>query len=68
MSNPEQEFYDSLKKKSVKELVDRAEDIEISMNDQEIELNMIRNLLINRGEEIPEHFITDFEYHRFYRK
>ena len=69
MTNAEQGFYDTLKKKSARELVGRAEDIEISMNDLDIELGMIRNLLINRGKtKVPGHFVTDFVYGRFYQR
>jgi hypothetical protein len=64
----EQEFYEFLKGLSNDILVERVKQIEISRHNQDIELNMLHNLLINRGVGISGNYIRDFEYRKFYQK
>jgi hypothetical protein len=63
--NPEQDFYDNLKKKSDNELSERAKELEISTWNEEIELNMIRNIMISRNTPLPE-FLIAVEPYKFY--
>ena len=66
MSN-EQDFHNFLKGLTSDSLIQRAKDIEISTFNQEIEQHMIRNILLNRGLYVPTHFVSDFEYGKFYK-
>jgi hypothetical protein len=62
----EQNFYNDLKKKSIPELVKRIREIEIITYNLKRECDMIRNILILMGEDVPSHYITDFEWGKFY--
>jgi hypothetical protein len=64
MDNPEQEYYNSLKKLSTEELIERARREQIDMFNAEIRLNMINNLLINRGKDVRETYVF-FEPYKF---
>jgi len=64
----EQDFYNFQQSLSDDILVERIKEIEISAHNQRIEITMLRNILINRGIEVSEHYIRDFEYAKFYQK
>lgn len=65
MINREQEYYDLLKQKSNKDLIKQAKEEQVTIHNAEIRLGMIRNLLINREEDVGKTIVRDFEYHRF---
>jgi uncharacterized membrane protein len=62
----EQEYYDKLNLKSTERLIEMAKREQIIQNNSEIRHNMIRNILINRGEDLEKTRVF-FEYHRFYK-
>jgi predicted transcriptional regulator len=65
--NKEQNFVNTIKNLSTNLLIRMAKDMEISTYNQEMKLNMIRNILINRNDvNVPTHFVNDFEYGRFH--
>ena len=64
----EQDFYNFIQSLSDDIIVDRIKEIEIAAHNHRIEKTMLRNILINRGKEVSEHYIRDFEYAKFYEK
>lgn len=64
--NHEQVYYNTLKLADDEELIKRANELYLSVYNKEIEIHMIRNLLINRGLDVSKCLNQSvYEYNRF---
>jgi len=65
-NNPDLVMYNNLNTQSISKLVERVRKIEITRHNLERESDMIRNILIMRGEYVPTHYVTDLEHAKLY--